>query len=168
MSNFFVNSSSDKNIAYIFFKNKKITCTVGKNGIGNKRKEGDFITPKGTFKIINAFYRPDKLRKIQSGIPIFKIKKKHRWCTDPRNKNYNSLLTKKINCIHEELFRKDDLYDLILVLNYNLKKIKYKGSAIFIHCKSKKNYTEGCVAIKKEDLISITKSLSPLTRVIIS
>ena len=40
MSNIFVNRSNCKNIAHIFLKNKKITCTVGKNGIGIKKKGG--------------------------------------------------------------------------------------------------------------------------------
>ena len=43
----------------------------------------------------------------------------------------------------KNLFRDDDLYDLILVLNYNLNKKKYKGSAIFIHCMSKKKIYRG-------------------------
>ena len=46
MPNIFVNRSNNKNIAYLFFKNKKISCFVGKNGIGFKKKEGDLITPK--------------------------------------------------------------------------------------------------------------------------
>ena len=153
MPNIFVNRSNNKNIAYLFFKNKKISCFVGKNGIGYKKKEGDLITPKGVFKVVRIFYRPDKLKKIKSGIPTYEIKKYYKWCTDPKNVNYNSLVLKKINCIYENLFRDDDLYDLILVLNYNLNKKKYRGSAIFIHCMSeKKKFTEGCIAIKKEDL----------------
>ena len=117
MPNIFVNKSNNKNIAYLLFKNKKISCIIGKNGIGVKKKEGDFITPKGVFKVLRVFYRPDKLRRIKSGIPVFEIKKKHKWCTDPKNLNYNSLLKKKVNCIYENLFRDDDLYDLVLVLN---------------------------------------------------
>ena len=138
MPNIFVNRSNNKNIAYLFFKNKKISCFVGKNGIGYKKKEGDLITPKGVFKVVRIFYRPDKLKKIKSGIPTYEIKKYYKWCTDPKNVNYNSLVLKKINCIYENLFRDDDLYDLILVLNYNLNKKKYRGSAIFIHCMSEK------------------------------
>ena len=169
MPNIFVNRSNNKNIAYLFFKNKKISCFVGKNGIGYKKKEGDLITPKGIFKVVRIFYRPDKLKKIKSAIPTYEIKKYYKWCTDPKNVNYNSLVLKKINCIYENLFRDDDLYDLILVLNYNLNKKKYRGSAIFIHCMSeKKKFTEGCIAIKKEDLTKIIQRLTPLTRFIIN
>ncbi len=57
----------------------------------------------------------------------------------------------------KDLYRNDNIYDLILVLNYNMKPIiKNKGSAIFIHI-AKKNYkkTAGCIALKKIDLIKI-------------
>ena len=35
---------------YLIFNNYRIKCAIGKRGIGEKRKEGDLITPKGTFK----------------------------------------------------------------------------------------------------------------------
>ena len=105
MPNIFVKRSNNKNIAYLFFLNKKISCFVGKNGIGFKKKEGDLITPKGVFKVVRIFYRPDKLKKIKSCIPTYEIKKYYKWCTDPKNVNYNSLVLKKINCIYENLFR---------------------------------------------------------------
>ena len=56
------------------------------------------------------------------------------WCDDPKSKNYNKLISLPCNFSHEKLYRKDNIYDLILVLNYNFKPIvKNKGSAIFIH-----------------------------------
>ena len=114
---------------------------MGKNGIGYKKKEGDLITPKGVFKVVRIFYRSDKLKKIKSGIPTYEIKKYYKWCTDPKNVNYNSLVLKNINCIYENLFRDDDLYDLILVLNYNLNKKSIKGvQSLFIVCPKKKIY----------------------------
>ena len=57
--------------------------------------------------------------------------------------------------------KKDNVYDIILVLNYNMNPVvKNKGSAIFIHV-TKANYkkTEGCVAIKKVHLLKIIKEL---------
>ena len=74
------------------------------------------------------------------------------WCDDPRSRNYNKLIKLPSIYRHEKLFKKENIYDIILVLNYNMRPIKKnKGSAIFIHV-SKKNFkkTEGCVAIQKE------------------
>ena len=83
------------------------------------------------------------------------------WCDDPLSKNYNKLIKLPSTFINEKLYRKDKLYDLILVLNYNFKPIiKNKGSAIFIHI-ANKNYkkTMGCIGLKKKDLIFILKDI---------
>ena len=55
---------------HILIKNKKLTindyrikCAVGKRGIGKKKKEGDFITPIGVFKIRFLLYRKDRVKK---------------------------------------------------------------------------------------------------------
>ena len=43
---------------------------------------------------------------------------------------------------------------------------KYKGSAIFIHIAKKKyDSTEGCVAIKKVNLLKLIKSLKKNTKI---
>ena len=89
------------------------------------------------------------------------------WCNDSKSKNYNKLIKLPSNNSYEKLYRKENIYDIILVLNYNMSPvIKNKGSAIFIHI-SKKNYkkTEGCVAVKKKDLIEIVKKLQKNTKV---
>ena len=74
-----------------------------------------------------------------------------------------------INEIKFALYKKENVYDIIIVLNFNMNPIvKNKGSAIFIHV-AKKNYkkTEGCVAIKKVHLLKITKDLKKNTKVLI-
>ena len=50
-----------KKSGYLKYKNLKFSCTLGKGGIKKKIIEGDNITPKGTFKIIKIYYRPDKI-----------------------------------------------------------------------------------------------------------
>ena len=143
------------------YKNLKFRCTLGKAGIGKKKKEGDFITPKGKYKIIKVYYRADRIKKIKTNFRLYQIKKNMGWCDDPLSKNYNKLIKLPSKFGHEKLYRKDKLYDLILVLNYNLEPvIKNKGSAIFIHI-ANKNYkkTEGCIGLKKKDLIFILKDI---------
>ena len=91
------------------------------------------------------------------------------WCDDPKSKDYNKLIKLPINYRYEKLYRKENIYDLILVLNFNMRPIvKKKGSAIFIHI-AKKNYkkTEGCVAINKISLLKIIKKLKNNTKVLI-
>jgi L,D-peptidoglycan transpeptidase YkuD (ErfK/YbiS/YcfS/YnhG family) len=42
---------------YLEYKNLKFRCALGKAGIQKKIKEGDNITPKGTYKILSIYYR---------------------------------------------------------------------------------------------------------------
>ena len=149
--------------------NYKAKCAIGKRGIGIKRKEGDLITPKGKYKIKYILYRKDRIKRIQSKIKKIAITKRMGWCDDPKSKDYNKLIKLPINYRYEKLYRKENIYDLILVLNFNMRPIvKKKGSAIFIHI-AKKNYkkTEGCVAINKISLLRVIKKLKNNTKVLI-
>ena len=139
---------------FLKYKNLKFRCALGKAGIGEKKKEGDFITPKGKYKITKVYYRADRIKKIKTNFRLYQIKKNMGWCDDPLSKNYNKLIKLPSKFGHEKLYRKDKLYDLILILNYNFKPIiKNKGSAIFIHI-ANKNYkkTMGCIGLKKKRL----------------
>ena len=85
----------------------------------------------------------------------------------PKSKKYNQLVKIPSNFKYEKLFKKENIYDLILVLDYNMKPIrKNKGSAIFIHI-TKNNYkkTEGCVALKKIHLVKIIREIKKSTKV---
>ena len=89
------------------------------------------------------------------------------WCDDQNSKRYNTLINYPFSFNSEKLNRKDNIYDIILVLNFNMNPIKKnKGSAIFIHV-AKKNYknTNGCVAIKKIELLKLIKMLKKSTKV---
>jgi L,D-peptidoglycan transpeptidase YkuD (ErfK/YbiS/YcfS/YnhG family) len=155
---------------YLIYKDLKFRCALGKAGIGKKRKEGDNITPRGTYRIISIYYRADRIKKVSSKYKLIKIKKNMGWCDDPKSEKYNHLIWLPSQYTHEKLYRKDKIYDLILVLNYNLRPaITNKGSAIFIHI-TRKNYkeTKGCIAIKKNDLILLTKIISKNTKVLIN
>ena len=157
------------NKKYLTFKNYKAKCAIGKRGIGLKRKEGDQITPKGKYKINYILYRKDRIRKIQSKLKKIVITKNMGWCDDPKSKDYNKLIKLPSNYNYERLYKKENIYDLVLVLNFNMRPIvKKRGSAIFIHI-AKKNYkkTEGCVAINKIQLLKIIKELNNKTKVLI-
>ena len=155
------------NKKYITFKNYKAKCAIGKRGIGNKKKEGDLITPKGIYKVKYVLYRKDRVKKIKTKLKKVIIRKNMGWCDDVRSRQYNKIIKLPSNYSYEKLYKKENIYDIILVLNYNMNPIiRNKGSAIFIHV-SKKNYkkTEGCVALKKKHLIKILKELKNNTSV---
>jgi L,D-peptidoglycan transpeptidase YkuD (ErfK/YbiS/YcfS/YnhG family) len=150
-----------KKTGYLKYKNFRFKCALGKNGIKKKIKEGDDITPKGTFKIKAVYYRKDKIKKILTSIKTRKIKKNMGWCDDPNSSSYNKQIKLPSKYSHEKLYRKDDLYDLVLVLNYNANPvIKNKGSAIFLHiAKDSYKKTKGCITLKKNHLIQLISKI---------
>ncbi len=156
-----------KKSGYLKYKNLKFRCALGKGGVKKKTMEGDNITPKGIFKIIKIYYRPDKIKKIKTLIKKIKIKKNMGWCDDPSSRFYNKLINLPTKYSHEKLYRNDRLYDLIVVLSYNTNPIiKNKGSAIFIHiAKNSYKKTKGCIALKKEHLIEIISKIKKNTKI---
>ena len=156
-----------KKSGYLKYKNLKFRCALGKGGVKKKIIEGDNITPKGIFKIIKIYYRPDKIRKIKTLIKKIKIKKNMGWCDDPNSDFYNKQIKLPTKLSHEKLYRNDNLYDLIAVLNYNTNPIiKNKGSAIFMHIgKDSYKKTKGCIALKREHLIMIISKIKKNTKI---
>ena len=147
--------------------NKKLyKCALGKHGIAKNKREGDKKTPAGVFSLGKVFYRKDKIKNLKTKLKKVIIKKNMAWCDDSENKSYNKLIFTNDKS-KEKLFRKDNLYNIIIVINYNIRPIKKnKGSAIFIHL-ARKNYTGtmGCVGLKKKDLIEILKTLKKNTKI---
>ena len=146
----------------LIYNNYKVKCALGKRGIGNKKKEGDLITPKGSFKINGILYRPDKVKNLITKLRKKTINKKMGWCDDPKSKKYNQLIKLPFKFNFEKLYRNDDIYDIIFVLSFNTNPIiKNKGSAIFIHI-AKRNYspTKGCVAIRKNDIKRLAREIN--------
>ena len=141
-------------------------CSIGKNGIKTKKKEGDKCTPRGLFSFGKLYYRADRVKKPKSHFQTRIIKKDMGWCDDVNSKFYNKeiKINKKIK--HEKLFRKDNLYDYFLVINYNTKEIKSpNGSAIFLHLTNNYKKTLGCIALKKNDLLIILKLVTKNSKI---
>ena len=65
----------------------------------------------------------------------------------------------------ERLFRSDNIYDIIFVLDYNMSPTrKNKGSAIFLHLTKRKfTPTKGCVAIQKREIKKLLKFIDKKT-----
>jgi len=134
------------------------------------KREGDQRTPRGKFKFILLLYRKDRVNHFHSKIKKKIIKKNMGWCDDPKSNNYNKLIKFPFNFSAEKLYLKKNIYDLILVLDFNRKPIKKGlGSAIFLHI-SDRNFkaTKGCIAVKKSDFLKILKKITKKTNLIIN
>ena len=92
------------------------------------------------------------------------------WCDDPSSQYYNKLIKYPFTGSTEKLWLTKKIYDVIILINYNLKPIiKNKGSAIFLHI-SNKNYTptKGCVSVSKKDILFLIKKINKNTKLVIN
>ena len=155
-----------KNKEYLIVDEFKFKCSIGKKGLNSKKIEGDHCTPIGVFKIGRVYYRPDRIKKPDTSLKTKKITKNMGWCDDPYNKNYNKEIVLNKKNKGEKLFRKDNTYDILIVIEYNTKKIlPFKGSAIFIHLTTNYNPTQGCIALKKSDLLILLKIINKKSKI---
>ena len=154
---------------FLYFLNYKLKCSVGKSGISFKKREGDNKTPRGKFKFEYILYRKDRIINLRTKLKTIEIKKNMGWCDDPRSNNYNQLIKFPFKYTCEKLWLKEKIYDIILVLNYNINPIiKNKGSAIFLHiAKNKYQPTKGCVSISKSNIKLLVNKLSLKSKLII-
>ena len=157
-----------KNKETLLYDDFIFKCSIGKKGFNNSKKEGDYTTPKGIFKIGGIYYRADRVKKPTSNLDTIIIKKNMAWCDDPKSKFYNKLIKikKNLNISYEKLFRLDNKYDLLIIIKYNFKKIiKNKGSAIFLHLTKNYSPTQGCIALKKKDFLILSKLIKKNTKI---
>ena len=162
----------------IFLKNKHtlqidefyFKCCIGKNGVTRKKKEGDYKTPLGTFKIEKLFFRKDRIKKPKTSLATIEIKQSMGWCDDINYpKKYNRLIKINNKIKHEKLRRNDSKYDLFIPVSYNRKNPKVgQGSCIFIHLTKNFKPTAGCIALKKKDFLIMLKLIRKNTKIRIS
>lgn len=169
-----------KTIAHQFM-GKTISAFVGKAGIidAADKKEGDQATPTGQHKVLYGFYRPDRLEKPITTLPMKPMQREMGWCDAPLHPNYNQLVTLPFEHSHENMWREDNVYDIVLVTDYNMQPaIANKGSAIFIHTqnitrqipastnglstidKDHDRGTMGCLMLSNSTLLDILSALT--------
>jgi len=132
-------------------------CAVGRAGIAATKREGDHASPLGCFALRRVLYRPDRLSAPATGLPVMPLDSNQGWCDAPDDAAYNQQVTLPHPASTEGLWRKDSLYDLIVVLGHNDSPVVPGcGSAIFLHV-AQPDYgpTEGCIALAREDLLEV-------------
>ncbi len=127
-----------------------LPCALGRSGILGRKREGDGATPGGVWRPVAAFWRADRLPRPATMLPARPLDPADGWCDDPADRLYNRPVRLPYPGHHEELWRSDRLYDVIVVLDYNLVRPKPSaGSAIFLHIAGPGfPATEGCIAIQ--------------------
>ncbi|MXN65129.1 L,D-transpeptidase family protein [Stappia sp. GBMRC 2046] len=142
-----------------------VPCALGKSGLAIRKREGDGKTPVGCFELLSAYYRADRLRRPTTRLPVSEITPDLGWCDDPSHPRYNRPVELPFPASHEKMWREDGLYDVVVVLDHNLRPaVPGLGSAIFFHC-ARPDYspTEGCVAVSRSDMLKILLHCGPGT-----
>lgn len=164
----------------LIFKKRIFQCQIGRNGvISNYLKiEGDKSTPRGKWKIEKILIRKKKNKKLilkkYLHSKLLEITKNLIWCDDINCRFYNKPVKvidkNRVNYSFENMFRDDNVYDIVIMINYNQRPIiKNKGSAIFVHCSfDDMRATNGCVALKKNSLKFLINNLQKTNYVYIS
>lgn len=155
----------------LVFKGTQYRCAIGRSGLEtNDRKEGSGTTPQGRFALRECWYRADRIKPPATLLPMRVIQQDDGWCDAPEHASYNRPVKLPFTASHEKLWRDDHMYDIIVPIGYNDDPVvKGKGSAIFLHI-AKPDYsaTEGCVAVKMQDMLTILSAITAGTKIIIS
>jgi L,D-peptidoglycan transpeptidase YkuD (ErfK/YbiS/YcfS/YnhG family) len=137
-------------------------CALGCNGISRRKREGDHATPAGSFRFLFGYFRADRVPRRAMALSMRPLSQSLGWCDDSRVPAYNRPVRLPFRASHEILWREDRLYDLVIVLDYNMyPRRRNRGSAIFLHCCREGFFpTEGCIALDPADLRRLLPRLS--------
>lgn len=146
-----------------------IRCALGRSGVVSGKREGDGGTPHGEFALGRCLVRRDRISIPRAAFAVRAISETDGWCDDPASPRYNRSVALPFRGSHERLWRKDNLYDVVFCLDYNIfPRRRARGSAIFLHVASP-DYapTEGCVAISRADMRRLLPRLAADARLVV-
>lgn len=144
-------------------------CAIGRNGVKARKREGDGATPAGIWRVVRVLWRSDRTRRPVTRLPVRALSIDDGWCDAPSDRNYNRAVRHPYPASAEQLWRRDHLYDIVVVLDHNQRpRIKGCGSAVFVHL-ARPGYeaTEGCIALGERDLRRWLAMARPGTRLVI-
>lgn len=146
---------------------RHVPVALGRGGIKANKREGDGGTPRGTFRLVRLWWRPDRGPRPQSRLPMRRIGPEDGWCEDPTDRRYNQPIRLPAGATGDRLWREDHLYDLIIEIDHNTRpRIAGRGSAVFLHV-AREGFrpTAGCVAFAAPTLRRLLTVLGPGTRI---
>lgn len=139
----------------------RIAAAIGRSGRTSRKREGDGATPIAAMPLLSGFLRGDRVAQTSSKLSLRRIQPSMLWCDAPEHPSYNRLVRAPFRPSHEDMRRDDGLYDICLVLDWNVTaRRRHAGSAIFFHL-IRPGYepTAGCVAVAKRDMLRILPCL---------
>ena len=137
-------------------------CLLGKNGRTFRKREGDGKSPRGRWLLIDFYYRPDRVLGLPQSKPL---RRSDGWCDAPNDRAYNRKVSLPFSASHEQLWREDEAYDILITTNHNQRpRLRGAGSAIFLHLWRKgATVTEGCIALRRRDMLIVLSKIKAKT-----
>jgi L,D-peptidoglycan transpeptidase YkuD (ErfK/YbiS/YcfS/YnhG family) len=147
----------------------RIPVALGRSGIRANKLEGDGGTPRGRFRLVRVWWRPDRGPRPRSLLPFHRIGRCDAWCEEPADRRYNRPVRLCAGAGGDRLWRDDNLYDLIMEIDHNTRpRIARRGSAVFVHiARLGLRPTAGCVALPAARLRWLLAHVGPNTRITI-
>lgn len=140
----------DRRLGVVRVGSSTLPCALGRSGIRRVgKREGDGATPAGDLALVAVLYRRDRVPRPVTALSVRSIGRNDGWCDDPADRRYNRPVPLPHPARCERLWRDDRLYDIVVVLDWNLSRRRPgRGSAIFLHL-ARPGFapTEGCVAV---------------------
>ncbi len=146
-------------------------CALGRGSISTLKREGDGATPLAMLRPLGVFYRSDRRLSAVTRTPLktAPIRAGIGWCDAPGDPNYNRPVRLPYQASHEEMLRGDGLYDVCVVLDWNMRpRRRGRGSAIFLHmARPGLKPTEGCIAVPPLTMARLLPLLSRRARLVV-
>ena len=132
-------------------------CALGKGGPVHRKREGDGATPITSMAVLGGLWRADRGILPASRVRLTPIRPWDGWCDDPSDGRYNRKIALPAACGHEVLTRADCLYDIVVLLDWNISsRVRGRGSAIFLHLAHEDfRPTEGCIAVSRQTMLRL-------------
>jgi L,D-peptidoglycan transpeptidase YkuD (ErfK/YbiS/YcfS/YnhG family) len=155
-------SALDPRRAILAVGQLRMPCVLGRGGTSIFKREGDGATPVAAMALLGCYVRSGRLPGVRPALPTIRSHSDSGWCDAPTHPAYNRPVRLPFPASSETLQRADRLYDLVVVLDWNItRRGRGRGSAIFLHI-AREGYapTEGCIAISPTDM----RRLAPCLR----
>ena len=151
-----------------WIKQMETKAQLGVNGFSDHTREGDGTTPTGSYPLGVAF---GNKKNPGTALDWFDVNPYHYWVDDLNSSYYNQLIDSRETpdgwSFGEHLADYVPSYNYSVNIEVNPQCRKDSTSAIFLHCFGINPYTQGCVAVKEEQMRTLLTVLKPGAQIIL-
>jgi L,D-peptidoglycan transpeptidase YkuD (ErfK/YbiS/YcfS/YnhG family) len=122
-----------------------LPVAIGRSGMRVDKREGDGATPIGSFSLLKLWRRP--LRQFgPARLPQRFIRPEDLWCDAAGHRLYNRPARAPLQASHEEMWRSDSLYDVVIEIGWNIRpRVQGRGGISadsWLHCTGPARYAQ--------------------------